>query len=379
VAAEKRLWTDSARHSILRIVVAVQGRSLGRGTLDDSVPRAKRGNDFPLRAQDIAQWRANPTSNTAKMGQLSKIGVAAGLHGTVQAANSSTSLRKEGNTVKLQHLLRNFVLVAVFGAFALAVASPAHANQISWTNWTSATAGNPGSASGTMPGVIVTYNGETGYWNYSQQPKPPLPPNLTYPEFVGALLSNAEITPPPLWMPISTYVGGVVGNAPTQDVVVVTGPEPDYGSPAVVSETISFSSPVTNPVMAIWSLGSVNIPAVFIFTDPFVLEAGGPDGYTGGQSIEACTDATLAHCSSTLGTSAIGVNPVYVVYGEEGSGSIMIPGTYSSISFTTPDEEWSYGFSVGEQTPEPETLSLLGLGLLALPLIRASLARRRRA
>jgi hypothetical protein len=57
----------------------------------------------------------------------------------------------------------------------------------------------------------------------------------------------------------------------------------------------------------------------------------------------------------------------------------MFPGTYSSISFTTPDQEWSYGFTTGYVTPEPETLSLLGLGLLALPLLRASLARRRRA
>lgn len=298
----------------------------------------------------------------AKKGQLSRFGLAAGLHESVQAANSSTSLRKEGNTVKLQHLLKNFVLVAVFGAFALAVSSPARATTM-WTNWNTATPGNPGSASGTVGDITVTYSGQLGNWNYSV-PQPP--PGSGW---IGGLGSG-------LWTPSSTYVGGVVTVAPTQDTVVMTGPEPDQGSGSVVSETISFSSPVTDPVMAIWSLGAPTVPAVFIFTglsNPFVLEAGGPDGYPNGQSIEACTDATLASCSAAQYSTGT------VVYGEEGSGSIMFPGTYSSIDFTTPDEEWSYGFTVGMESPEPETLSLLGLGLLALPLIRVSLARRRRA
>jgi hypothetical protein len=77
---ERRLWTDFDWHSILEIAVAVQGRSLGRGTWDDSLPAQKRGKDFPLRAQDIAQWHANPAPNMAKMGQMNKIGMASGLH-----------------------------------------------------------------------------------------------------------------------------------------------------------------------------------------------------------------------------------------------------------------------------------------------------------
>jgi hypothetical protein len=263
--------------------------------------------------------------------------------------------------VKLQHLLRNSVLVAVFGAFALAASSPAHATTI-WTNWNTATPGNPGTASGSLDGITVTYSGQLGNWNYTSGSG-----------WVGGLVSG-------LWTPASTYIGGVVTDAPTQDTVVMTGPEPGFdngtnNAGAIVSETITFSSPVTNPVMAIWSLGAVGTNAVFIFTDlspDLILEAGGPDGYIGGQSIKACTDPTLTVCSATQFSTGT------VVYGEEGSGSIELPGTYSSISFTTPDQEWYYGFTVGEQTPEPETLSLLGLGLLALPLLRASLARRRR-
>jgi hypothetical protein len=264
--------------------------------------------------------------------------------------------------VKLQHPLRIFVLVAVFGALALAASGPAHATTI-WTNWNTATAGNPGSASGTLGGMTVTYNGQLGNWDFSNNP------SLGWVGGLGSGLWNAFGTSP------STYVGGVVTDAPTYNAVVMTGPEPTLGFPAVVNETITFSSPVTDPVMAIWSLGAPSVPAVFIFTglsNPLILESGGTDEF-GGGSIEACTDPTLTVCSATQYSTGT------VAYGEEGSGTIELPGTYSSISFTTPDSEFYYGFTVGEQTPEPETLSLLGLGLLALPLLRASLARRRRA
>jgi hypothetical protein len=176
------------------------------------------------------------------------------------------------------------------------------------------------------------------------------------------------------WAPASSYVGGVVDSAPPQayDAVVYNLGSPD-------TETITFSSPVTNPVIALWSLGEQDVPVVFIFTDSFILEAGGTDGYLGGTSILACTGSSVTApytgtgCSATLGTSGT------VAYGLEGSGTILFPGTYTSIDFTTPDTEYFNGFTAGYVTPEPETLSLLGLGLLALPLLRASLARRRRA
>jgi hypothetical protein len=259
--------------------------------------------------------------------------------------------------VKLQHLLRNSALVAVFGAFALAAASPAHANTIIWTDWTSATGtvapGTPagGTATGTMGGITVTYSGQ--------------------------ITSLANVGVDAFFNPDTPYVGGVIGNAPTVNGVEMTGP--------LDGETITFSSSVTNPVMAIWSLGEVGTPGVFVFHGldlPFILEAGGPDGITfpgPGQSISACQGITVTAPYSGTGCNLTQYSTGTVADGVEGSGSIMFQGTYTSISFDTPDQEWSYGFTVGEQTPEPETLSLLGLGLLALPLLRASLARRRRA
>jgi hypothetical protein len=93
--------------------------------------------------------------------------------------------------------------------------------------------------------------------------------------------------------------------------------------------------------------------------------SGGADGYIGGQSIVV---------------SGLDVS------GQEGSGVIEVLGTFGPgnfLYFTTPDSENYYAFTVGEMTsdvtPEPETLSLFGLGLLALPFLRNAIARRRRA
>jgi hypothetical protein len=136
------------------------------------------------------------------------------------------------------------------------------------------------------------------------------------------------------------------------------------------SITGSNSNPVwvTDPVMAFWSLGDPAGRAEFIFSEsePFSIIAGGPSTqYPAGVSItDFATDPTC---------------PQYAVCGQEGSGTIEFVGTFDEISFTTPDFEDYYAFTVGDPTPEPETLSLFGLGLLALPFLRSSLARRRRA
>jgi hypothetical protein len=164
----------------------------------------------------------------------------------------------------------------------------------------------------------------------------------------------------PSWTPTSTFSGGIVGNAPpaTNNSIMIEGGVP-------YTETISFSSPVVDPIFAIWSLGQGGIAASFDFTasEPFNVLAGGPSHEYGGSGL------------TKVGNSAVG---------REGNGIVQFDGTFSTISFTTPTFEFYYAFTVGEDAtltsgtvPEPGTLSLLGLGLFALLLARRALSDQR--
>lgn len=222
----------------------------------------------------------------------------------------------------------------LLGAFVFASIAPAHADSYSWTNWSTVTSGNPGSATGAIAGgPTVTYSGQT----------------------------SGILTGYPSWTPTSTFIGGIVSNGPAAGDNAI---QAEGGSG--ITETITFSSPVVNPAIAIWSLGQAGNTASFNFTasEPFTIVAGGPSVEYGGSSI------------FQTGNS---------LYGAEGNGVAVFDGTYTSISFTTPVYEYYYAFTIGEDsnlttapTPEPESLSLLGLGLAGLPFLRAKLASRRR-
>ena len=242
--------------------------------------------------------------------------------------------------MKLLRSLASPASAIILVAFALAVSVPAHADPVAWTNWSSQTSGNPGAASGTMGGTTVTYSGQT-----------------------FGLASDY-----PSFDPASSYTSAAIDNAPPASDGVIQM----YGG-TDLSESITFSAPVVNPIIAIWSLGAAGVSASFDFTpsEPFTVVAGGPSAEYGGSSIYQGTGADAGN-----------------VYGQEGNGVIELIGTYSTIDFTTPEYEGWYGFTVGEDTvlndppavtPEPGTLSLfcLGLGLAALPVLRNSKARRR--
>ena len=240
--------------------------------------------------------------------------------------------------MKPLRLFRITASLAILGAFALAASVPAHAGTITWTDWSAGTntPGNPyqtvaGTAAGDMGGITVTYNGQFQSVD------------LNYPS----------------WLPTTTFT---TSNPPSAFGIVHMQGGTD------LAESITFSSAVTNPVVAIWSLGQGGEPASYDFTssEPFTIIAGGPGAEYGGSSI---------------------TKDGYDVEGREGDGVIEFYGTYgpaNPISFTTPESENWYGFTVGESSvpppvPEPETLSLLGLGLAALPFLRSRFARRRRA
>ncbi len=211
-------------------------------------------------------------------------------------------------------------------ATAAMVSLPAMADPITWTTWGTATLGGAGSASGTAGAVTVSYTGEIDN------------------------LFNAY----PSYTPAPTWVGGIVGNEPgnpdaaTRQIIQLMG-----GNNQV--NTITFSAPVLNPVVAIWSLGQGGNTSEFDFRLTPTLEAGGPSAEYAGSSIWVA-----------------GNN----VYGTEGNGSVSFRGMVSSISFTNPVFENWYGFTVGvDAVPEPETLALLVLGALGV----VALARRKAA
>jgi hypothetical protein len=195
---------------------------------------------------------------------------------------------------------------------------------IDWTVWSSFSPGNPGTGAGAIAlptPVNVGYSGELLSASYTGFGPPP--PNL-YPTWQGP-----------------AYVGGTIGNGPSnQGGIALSG-----GATAGIN-TVTFSVPVTNPVMAIWSLGSAGTSsAEFDFTaaEPFTIQAGGADNVTFGQTI-------------TLGS------PTTIVSGIEGNGVIQFAGTYSSITWTNPIRENDYAFTIGAPTPEPASIGLFLLG-----------------
>jgi hypothetical protein len=149
----------------------------------------------------------------------------------------------------------------------------------------------------------------------------------------------------PSWNPTSTWADGTIlsnGLTPTNNIMQI------FGGTATVN-TLSFSQPVVDPVLAIWSLGSVvQGSASFVFTGLSPLNiVGGPSAEYGG---------------SPLTLSGVTVS------GLEGNGSIQFLGTYSSISWTNPQFEDYYGFNVGvlDVVPEPSSLLLAIVSLVGV-------------
>jgi hypothetical protein len=210
---------------------------------------------------------------------------------------------------------------ALLAAAFLAVVGSATAADaaVVWTTWTEpgVQSNTAGSATGSMGGVAVGYTGEM--------------------QCVNCYVSN--------WSPASTWEGGPVTSAPPGNSSIQL-----FGGGSVL-DTITFSAPVVNPVLAIVSLGQGGINASFDFSTTsgvaFSLAGGGPSAQWGGVPLTSSGEA---------------------VFGVEGNGLVMFQGTYSSISWTNPTFENYYAFTVGSvgAVPEPSTWAMMILGFFGV-------------
>jgi hypothetical protein len=216
------------------------------------------------------------------------------------------------------------ILAGVTIAATTLQATSASAATVVWTDWTSATTGTSGSATGTIGTITVNYTGDvffaqtaggTNYW----EPSPGIP-----------YINNSVISNAP----------------PASDIIAL-----NTATTGSTTNKLTFSQPITNPIMAINSMGQLGITVSYTFNTPF----------------------NILSFNSTITN-----NPAYWGYGQltqsgntligtEGTGAIHFIGTYSSIEFSVDNPETWHGFTVGklEQVPEPtSTFSLLALGTI---------------
>jgi len=113
----------------------------------------------------------------------------------------------------------------------------------------------------------------------------------------------------------------VTGRPIGTDIVGFTGGTGD------AQYKITFSRPVTDPVLAILSLGSVGSPARYVFNQLPTLVSSG-EGFYGG-----CADCLKVKRKTVTGT--------------EGHGVVRFVGTYKSITWTEPDYENWHGVTIG--------------------------------
>jgi Concanavalin A-like lectin/glucanases superfamily/Immunoglobulin I-set domain len=192
------------------------------------------------------------------------------------------------------------VVLALVGAMAARGQSTGF-NLISWVDWVSDTVANPG---GSVSGSL-TINGVTVQVSYS-----------------GEVFNQAQTngTGTDYYTPLSTYTNSAVPNAPSNGMITVVG-----GNSTV--DTIRFSSPVTNPIIALVSLGSAGNQVSFVFTNSFSILTTGPGWWGSGAALTNAGD---------------------VLEGSESDGLIQFTGTFNSISFTVTGTDGYYsGFTVG--------------------------------
>ncbi len=202
----------------------------------------------------------------------------------------------------------NALKIITLTFFKVAIATNANAENISWTDWKIAQTGSPGFANGEISllnkTIAINYSGEIFFAQTSG--------GINY------------------WIPATPYVNSFINNPPPNaDIIALIGGN-------AISNTITFSEPVNNPVLAIVSLGKENSEARYEFNTPFTILSS-DIGFFGG--------------SDTALSKSLAGN---VLKGKQGHGSIQFSDLISSISWTVPmHNEW-HGFTVGIAANTPD-------------------------
>lgn len=214
--------------------------------------------------------------------------------------------------------MKKLVLASIIAAFSSSAFAD---NTVSWANWSSLANGTMQQGGNT---ITVSYVGE----------------NL-------GIDHNAYIYDVP-----SSFTNAQVTNTPGTNGTILM-----QGGGANRVNTFHFSQAVTNPYIDVFSVGQNGVPVSFEFQNgaTFSILAQGAGHWAGGSLIQTSPSSFV---------------------GREGNGLLQFHGTFTDISFITPNYEYYYGATVGiaAAVPEPETYAMMLAGLGALAMV----ARRRK-